>query len=111
MISGRAASTVISMSFVAALWPAPARADTTKAQCIEANTKGQDLRRDGKLSMARDQFRVCADPSCPTIVRVDCTKRLDELEGAQPTIIFDARDGSGHDLSAVAVTVDDRPGR
>jgi hypothetical protein len=30
----------------------PARADVTKAQCIDANTKGQELRRDGKLTAA-----------------------------------------------------------
>ena len=97
------------MALFVAFWPAPARADVAKAQCIEANTKGQDLRRDGKLSAAREQLRACNDPACPPIVRVDCTKRLDELEGAQPTIIFDAKDGSGHDISAVGVTIDDHP--
>jgi hypothetical protein len=81
----------------------------TKAQCIDANTKGQDFRRDGRLSAAREQLRMCAAPSCPAIVSDDCTKRLDELERAQPAIVFDAKDGSGRDLSVVKVTVDGAP--
>src|ERR1019366_8465548 len=43
------------------------------------------------------------------MVRDACTKRLDELEKAQPTIIFRAKDASGQDVSAVKVTVDGRP--
>jgi hypothetical protein len=93
-----------------ALWPVSAVAETvTKAQCIDANTKAQDLRRDGKLSAARDQLRVCTSPVCPGLVRSDCTKRLDELEAAQPTVIFDVKDGSGHDLTDVMVTIDGHP--
>jgi hypothetical protein len=88
---------------------APALADVTKDQCVEANGKAQDLRRDGKLSSAREQLRTCANPSCPAIVRDDCTKRLDDLERVQPTIIFEAKDGAGNDLIAVKVTADGIP--
>jgi hypothetical protein len=87
----------------------PAAADVTKAQCIDANAKGQDLRRDGKLSAAREQLRACVSPSCPALVREDCARRLDEVEAAQPTLVFDARDTSGRDRSAVSVTVDGQP--
>jgi hypothetical protein len=86
-----------------------ARAEMTKAQCIDANTKGQDFRRDGKLSAAREQLRACADPSCPGIVRDDCTRRLDEVERAQPTVAFEVRDAAGADVSAVTVTMDGKP--
>jgi hypothetical protein len=88
---------------------ASSRADVTKDQCVDANAKGQDLRRVDKLSAAREQFLHCALPSCPVLVRDDCTKRLDELESAQPSIVFDAKDGSGRDVSGVRVTVDGRP--
>ncbi len=84
-------------------------AGVTKDQCIDANTQGQSLRRDGKFDAARAQLRTCGDPACPAIIRDDCTRRLDDLERAQPTIIFDAKDGSGHDLVAVTVTVDGQP--
>jgi hypothetical protein len=84
-------------------------AGVTKDQCIDANTQAQSSRRDGKFDAARAQLRMCADPSCPAIIRDDCTRRLDDLEKAQPTIIFDAKDGAGHDLVAVTVTVDGQP--
>jgi hypothetical protein len=86
----------------------PAWADPTKTQCIEANTRAQDLRRELKLAEAREQLVSCATTACPAMVRDDCTRRLDELDQAQPTIVFDAKDASGGDLTAVKVTVDGR---
>ncbi len=84
-------------------------ADPTKDQCVDANAKAQDLRRDGKLSAAREQLHQCASASCPAMVRNDCTKRLDELETAQPTIAFEVKDSGGADVSDVKVTVDGQP--
>jgi hypothetical protein len=92
-----------------ALASGPASADMTKDECLDANGKAQELRRGHKLAEAREQLRACATPACPAMLRDDCTKRLDELEKAQPSIVFDAKDGSGRDLSAVKVTVDGRP--
>jgi hypothetical protein len=86
-----------------------ALADATKDQCIDANVKAQDLRRQAKLSLARAQLRVCADQSCPTLVRDDCSRRLDELERAQPSVVFDLKDSSGTDLIDVRVRVDGQP--
>jgi hypothetical protein len=86
-----------------------ASADISKAQCANANGDAQTLRRAGKFAEARVQLQACSDPKCPAIVADDCTKRLNELEMAQPTIIFDVRDPQGHDLSAVAVTIDGHP--
>jgi hypothetical protein len=83
-----------------------ARADVPKAECIAANTAAQDARRDMKFSSAREQLRKCADPSCPSIVRDDCTKRLDEIERVQPTVIFSVVDAAGSDVVDVKVSVD-----
>lgn len=96
------------LPLAAALWFAsvPAQADVTKEQCIAANGKAQDLRRGGKLFAAREQLRLCANPACPALVRDDCTRRLDELEKAQPTIVFEPKDGTGKDLLGVRVSVD-----
>jgi hypothetical protein len=101
--------------FLVAAWttlafaPARARADITKDECIDANGKAQDLRRDGKLSAAREQLRECASVSCPAMVREDCASRLDELQRAQPTIVFEVRDELGVNVTAVRVTVDGMP--
>jgi hypothetical protein len=86
-----------------------ALADVTKDQCVGANAKAQDLRREGKLSAAREQLLLCADRSCPEIVRDDCTKRLDDLERAQPTVAFEVKDAAGLDVTAVRVSVDGQP--
>jgi hypothetical protein len=40
------------------------------------------------------------------MVRDDCTRRLDELERTQPTIILTVTDAAGHDVIAVKVSVD-----
>lgn len=80
----------------------------SKAQCIEANTKSQELRRDGKFTEAREQLRKCVDHACPRLVRDDCTKRLDELEKAQPSLVFDVKDAKGADVIDVHVSVDGR---
>jgi hypothetical protein len=92
-----------------ALASAPAGAQVTKDQCIDANGRAQHLRTEGKLGEAREQLRTCSNPKCPVIVRSDCTKRLDDLETAQPTIAFEAKDGAGADVVAVKVTVDGNP--
>lgn len=78
----------------------------SKAQCAKANADGQALQLEGKLTAARAQLVACGDPSCPAIVRDDCAQRLNELERLQPTIVFDVKDATGVDVSAVSVTVD-----
>jgi hypothetical protein len=95
----------------AALWisQTPAWAQLTRDQCVDSNTRAQHLRADNKLLEARRELRKCADPSCPGLVRNDCTKRLDEAENAQPTIAFAVKDASGADLTAVKVEMDDKP--
>ena len=100
------AHVVAGLAVAVCLAAAPARADVTKDQCIDSNGRAQHLRTDGKLLEAKDQLRTCSNPACPAIVRSDCIKRLDDLENAQPTIAFIAKDGSGADLVAVKVTVD-----
>jgi hypothetical protein len=87
----------------------PAHAEMTKAQCISANTSAQSLRREGKLAESRQQLQMCSDPKCPGLVVTDCTKRLDELESAQPTVVFEVRNPAGSDLVAVMIKIDTRP--
>lgn len=89
--------------------PMSSFADMSKAQCVKANADAQSLRQDGKLAAARDLLKTCTDPKCPALVVTDCTKRLDEIEATQPTIVFDVKDGNGNDLSTVKVSVDNTP--
>jgi hypothetical protein len=88
---------------------APAEARVSADQCIDSNNQAQTLRREGKFSEARAELTTCADASCPHLVRSDCVRRLDELDRAQPTIVFDVKDGDGNDVVSVKVSVDGRP--
>ena len=86
-----------------------ARADPTTEECIDANAKAQALRRAGNLRHARENLLLCASASCPKMVRDDCTQRMDEVDRLTPTIVFQAKDAQGHDLSDVKVEVDGAP--
>jgi len=88
---------------------AAAAANPSKQECVAANEAAQDLRRAGKLREAREKFALCVAQSCPGPVRDDCAQRLDEVTRAMPTLVFEAKDGSGNDLSAVQVRMDGQP--
>lgn len=83
-----------------------ASADDVKQQCIQANADAQTLRRESRLVAARHKLLFCAASRCPRLVRDDCAQRLDEVDRAQPTVIFDAHDRSGNDISVARVTLD-----
>ena len=99
----------MSIAAVVACASSSAWADMTKEQCIDANGKAQELRRAERLSAASEQLRQCANPACPAMVRDDCARRLDELEKAQPSLVFDVKDAAGADLIDVRVRDDGQP--
>lgn len=82
--------------------------DVSKDVCIDAHSRGQDAREQGKLSMARMLFITCAQSQCPALVQDDCARFADELDRLQPWLSFAARDGRGNDLPDTAVYVDDQ---
>lgn len=84
----------------------PASADPSKQQCVDDNRTAQDLRRNGHFGAARESLRRCAVAACPALVRDDCTLRLDDLEKAQPSLMFEVTDTSGTDIIAVRIRVD-----
>jgi len=98
----------IACSLLGATFPSPdARAEPTPAdQCISAAEQSQPLRRDGKLTEARERLLVCSRTECPSFVRTDCTKWLADVEAAMPSIVLGAVNASGGDLSDVRVSVD-----
>jgi hypothetical protein len=49
---------------------------------------------------------ICSAPSCPADIRAECLRRVAETNVAIPTIVFEAKDASGNDLSAVKVSMD-----
>jgi len=91
---------------VTALAPS-ARADSpTKSECAAANETAQDLRTSGKLREARQKLAICTADTCPGPIREDCAQRLQDVDTAMPTIMIEAVDAVGHDLTSVHVSMD-----
>ncbi len=73
--------------------------------CIAAAEDGQKLRDDGHFLSARARFVTCGQEDCPSPVRGDCLKWLDELDKRTPTVVV-AATSHGKDAPDVRVTID-----
>jgi hypothetical protein len=73
---------------------------------MTASNDSVKLRSEHKLRQARAQLLVCVAAGCPAEVREECSRRMDRLTAAIPTIVFEAKDGSGRELSAVKISMD-----
>src|SRR3954464_7504598 len=82
-----------------------AYAQLSKEACVDAHSRGQDARDQGKISLARKLFLTCAQSGCPAAVQGDCARFADDLSNMQPTVVFVARDGNGNDLPETTVDV------
>ncbi len=106
----RSISAMLFAAAAAALLAPPATAaDPTTADCLAANDKSISLRNDHKLLGARAQLLVCAASSCPADIRKECVRRIDLVNGSMPTVVFEAKDPAGNDLTAVTVKMDGEP--
>jgi hypothetical protein len=84
-------------------------ADPTTADCLAASEATIKLRSEHKLRAAREQLLICSSPACPADIRKECSSRVDAVSSQIPTILFEAKDGSGNDLAGVTVTMDGAP--
>jgi hypothetical protein len=92
-----------------ALSPRADAANPTTAECVAAADSSLQLRDQHKLRAARAQMLVCASASCPAAVQSECLRRVDQTNAAIPTIVFEAKDAAGNDLSNVRVDMDGQP--
>ncbi len=84
----------------------PAYARGTDDACIAAANKATESFRAGKLLDARAALSMCAASSCLDPVGASCRQRLADVSQAIPSVVFFAKDGGGHDLASVKVTID-----
>jgi hypothetical protein len=80
--------------------------DASKEACSDAYVANQKLRKDGKLTQAREQLLICAQDSCPEAVKTDCVRWLADLEQNTPTLVVAAKGKDGKDTVDVSVFVD-----
>jgi hypothetical protein len=102
----RRALALFAVLLVGAHGASAAGAGLSVQQCIAANESAQDHRTTGKLRRARALLASCESTSCPSAIRQDCARRLDDVDRAMPTIVFSVRDDQGNDVSAVTVAMD-----
>jgi hypothetical protein len=84
----------------------PALAAPTPHECAAASEDASTLQKQEKLGAAKDRFLVCADAACPAEIREECAHRVSEVADAIPSVVFDVKDASGNDVSAVKVSMD-----
>lgn len=84
----------------------PARAEgTAQAACLESYEKAQRHRLKQELGAAKRQLLVCSKPTCPEVLRRDCTTWLSEVEASQPSILVVARAGN-QPVNDVTIMID-----
>jgi hypothetical protein len=98
--------TLILTSLVLVLFAPAARAATAQ-QCLAAHEQSQVLRMGTELLEARDQMRRCADEDCPSVIRKDCLRWLEEIAEQIPTVVLEAVSENGAE-SDVKVYIGDK---
>jgi hypothetical protein len=99
-------SLACALSTVLVCAAAHAAPDPTTADCLAASDASLEAGNQHKLRAERAQLLVCSSSACPADVRVECSRRVSELNGEIPTIVFEVKDPGGRDLTAVQVSMD-----
>ncbi len=84
-------------------------ANPTTAECLSAADSSLQLRGEHKLRAARAQVLICASTSCPAAIQTVCLGRVDQINAALPTVVFEAKDAAGNDLPNVRAAMDGQP--
>jgi hypothetical protein len=96
-------------AFAVVLVLAPSISQAMPEACNDSYEQAQLLRKEGKLLKARDQLRICSQPSCPSLMVADCTRWEDEAVSSLPSVVPVAVDEAGVNLINVQVSLDGVP--
>ena len=81
----------------------------TKAECLSAFDRGQELRDTGHLLAARERFTLCAQRACWAPLQKDCAEALEGVLRNLPSIVPGAKLDDGNDVTDVSTFVDGAP--
>lgn len=93
-------------AFVATIGAHATTKKHTKQACVAAYKEGQVHRKNGELLLARDDFAICADQTCPQVLRRDCAPWLAKVQASIPTIVVNVSSGSGKSISDFRMLLD-----
>lgn len=80
-------------------------ADRVK-ECIGEHVEAQLLRKQQRLVEAQAHLLECAAPTCPELVRAECTALSREVEAALPRVVLEAIDADGRPTTEPWVSID-----
>jgi hypothetical protein len=81
-------------------------ANPPASECLAASHAAIRADNEHRLRSERTELLLCAAAGCPADIRKECIRRVDEINLLIPTIVFDAKDAAGNELSAVKVIMD-----
>jgi len=82
-----------------------------KEECVAAYEQAQVAKQEGDLLKAERQLVSCAGAGCPDAMQADCTRWLEEVHTALPSVVFRALTESGADIADARVELDGQPER
>jgi hypothetical protein len=83
-----------------------AAAPPTVEECLAASEASLKSADEHKLRAERGHLVVCAASSCPAEMREECASRIEDINRKLPSIVFDAKDGAGSELTLVRISMD-----
>jgi hypothetical protein len=95
--------------FAFAMLDSASSAADTVGECIGANERSIDLRKQGHFLAARRELAVCAASACPDVIQQVCAKRMAEVNDAMPSLVFDVKNGAGQPMTEVQIAIDGQP--
>jgi hypothetical protein len=94
------------IALVAGVVLAPPLAHADPEACAQAYEKAQSMRQDGKLLESRRQLLICAQDSCPAVLRRDCGTWLNEVSAGIPSLALRVHGADGCDHPEASITLD-----
>lgn len=105
----RAFAVLLGFVTIQGVYCKPAHGKPKAEACAAAYEAAQELRKAAKLLSAQEALEACAQQSCGSFVRRECTVWLEQLQQDLPSVILSARDAAGAPLENVEVSLDGAP--
>jgi hypothetical protein len=82
-----------------------------KNECVASYQQAQISRQDGDLLKAQQELVSCAGAGCPDAMQADCSRWLEEVQTALPSVVFRALTPNGVDIADARIELDAQPER
>jgi hypothetical protein len=91
--------------------PCRAQSTSTKNECVASYQQAQVSKQEGDLLKAQQELVSCAGAGCPDAMQADCSRWLEEVQTALPSVVFRALTPGGADIADARLVLDAQPER